>query len=258
MADQLYLSLWFPNFRLESLPAALTCVLGQLARVSGEPRVSAAATYPISFSEAPTYQRLYVTDKRAEENQDTAAATIESAVAEATEQLHDDVAYEFEMRWNLWTPDSDEAGGIGLDPIWRPKPTTVRILGFGPEFDEGDYEQNGHIRVDFGLDYPWTLESEELENGEDAEEHPSGNLLAFPSAAGSSGTLTAGEELAAGAQYIRRNVEMLLAFHPLGRKELRYLKSAALDRIGRAARGEIDRPATAPDLKLWADRRRGR
>ena len=81
MADQLYLSLWFPNFRLETLPAALTCVLRQFARISGDPRVAAAAAYPIAFSEAPTYQRLYVTDQRAEDNQDTAAANIEAAVA---------------------------------------------------------------------------------------------------------------------------------------------------------------------------------
>jgi hypothetical protein len=34
----------------------------------------------------------------------------------------------------------------------------VRIIGFGPDFDEGSYEQNGHIRVDFGLDTPWVME----------------------------------------------------------------------------------------------------
>lgn len=206
MADQLYLSLWFPNFRLEALPAALVCVLGQFARISGEPKVTAAAAYPIAFSEPATYQRLYVTDDRAEENADTTAARIDNAVAEATEQLHEDMAYEFEMKWKLWTPDA-EAGGtdIGLDAIWRPKPTNVRILGFGPEFDEGDYEQNGHIRIDFGLDYPWTMDGDEVEEEEEDEYDAGGKVLAFPG----SGTK---EELSEEAQYIRKNVEMLLAF----------------------------------------------
>ncbi|HEY0264111.1 MAG TPA: hypothetical protein VGC07_06280 [Granulicella sp.] len=98
MADQLYLSLWFPNFRLDALPAAMISVMKQFARVSRQSRVSAASTYPIDFTEAPVYQRIFVNDDRAEETDDS---TIERAVAEATEQLHDDMAYEFEMPWKL-------------------------------------------------------------------------------------------------------------------------------------------------------------
>jgi len=67
MADQLYLSLWFPNFRLETLPQALTGVLRQFATISADPRVAAASAYPIDFTESPTYQRIYVTDDRAAE-----------------------------------------------------------------------------------------------------------------------------------------------------------------------------------------------
>jgi hypothetical protein len=43
---------------------------------------------------------------------------------------------------------------------WQLQPWTVRVTGFGPEFDNGSYDQNGHIRVDFGLDSPWVLEDE--------------------------------------------------------------------------------------------------
>src|ERR1700744_2308091 len=151
MADQLYLSLWFPNFRFDTLPAALVSVIRQFALVGGEKRVAAASVYPISFSEAPVYQRIYVNDERSEE---TSASIIETAVAEATEQLHDDMAYEFEMRWNLWAPevasnyptinpdfdpDADvdpEYESAPLDPLWKLQPATVRILGFGPKFDD--------------------------------------------------------------------------------------------------------------------------
>jgi hypothetical protein len=196
MADQLYLSLWFPNFRFEALPAALVCVMRQFALISGDKRVSAASVYPISFNEAPAYQRIYVNDDRAEQNQDTSASIIETAVAEATEQLHDDMAYEFEMRWKLWSPvESDphpprhgidiypEFESIRLDTLWKPQPATVKILGFGPQFDDASFEQNGHIRIDLGLDTPWlaeTLEDEELD--EDATKHIQQNvemLLAF-------------------------------------------------------------------------------
>ncbi len=244
MADQLYLSLWFPNFRLETLPAALVSVMRQFALISGgnqtDPqtkRVAAAAAYPISFSEAPVYQRLYVTDERAEDNQDTSASIIETAVAEATEILHDDMAYEFEMKWRLWTPDSGPGSpnysadsALTLDPsgqldtLWRPHPTTVKFLGFAPEFDDSSFEQNGHIRVDFGLDYPWVLEDEDALDDEDpldigaadADEEeddtaPRSNLLAFNSDRSASKAHIA-EPLSEAAQYIQRNVEMLLAF----------------------------------------------
>ena len=193
MADQLYLSLWFPNFRFDTLPATLVSVMRQFALISKDSRVAASSVYPISFTEAPTYQRIYVNDDRAE---DTSGSIIENAVAEATEQLHDDMAYEFEMRWKLWSPETVDAqpGDTGvdiypdfesvrLDTLWKLQPATVRILGFGPRFDDATFEQNGHIRIDFGLDTPWlaeTLEDEELDE--------------------------------AATKHIQQNVEMLLAF----------------------------------------------
>ena len=194
MADQLYLSLWYPNFRLAALPAALIGVLRQFAVIArdGQPnsplgRVAVASAIPIDWTESPIYQRIYVNDDRAENSRDTEAAIIENAVAEATEQLHDDSAYEFEMRWELWQPeqDSEEAQAAGLDTLWRLQPAKVRILGFGPAFDSGAYEQNGHIRIDFGLDTPWTFESqlgEEQTLDRDTARHIQQNvekLLAF-------------------------------------------------------------------------------
>jgi hypothetical protein len=186
MADRLYLSLWYPNFRLEALPGALTGVLRQFALVGGK-RVAAATAYPINFSQPPAYQRIYVDTgqgkgvDRHESDPATSAtdAALEAAVAEATEQLHDDMAYEFEMRWHLWAPEEPDATYSRLnlasgiddahepeaeldepalhdpDALWKPRIHTVRILGFGPNFDVAGYEQNGHVLVDFGLDTPW-------------------------------------------------------------------------------------------------------
>jgi hypothetical protein len=182
MADQLYLSLWFPNFRFDALPAAVVGVLRQFARVSGLPRVAAAAAYPVSFSEPAVYQRLYVLDTRsaATESEDS---IIENAVAEAMELLHEDTAYEFEMKWQLW---GFEPGEGGLDGAWKRRPETVKVIAFGPDFDDSAFEQNGHIRVDFGLDSAWIFDEDEVWEDEDAR--------------------------AEAAQHIKENIEMLLAF----------------------------------------------
>ena len=178
MADQLYLSLWFPNFRLQALPAALTGVLRQfavIARTSSDAgnvdadmgRIVAASAYPIDWTESPTYQRIYEGDGKAfepehlDESPEAQEAQIESAVLEATAQLHDDSAFEFEMEWMLWQPKSPS----GVTPVsaWVLEPARVRFSGFGPDFDSGSYEQNGHVRVDFGLDTPWVMEDEAMD-----------------------------------------------------------------------------------------------
>src|ERR1700723_2868360 len=152
MADRLYLSLWFPNFRLPALAPAIVSVLKQFGAAGHAPRVHAAAAYPISWNEAPFYQRIY-------EEAEVQESAPEQAVAEATQILHDDFAYEFEVKWDLWGPET--VGG--LDPTWRQEPPVVRGVGFGPQFDEGAYEQNGEVRVDFGLDTPFLLEEVELD-----------------------------------------------------------------------------------------------
>ena len=157
MADELYLSLWYPNFRMVALGPALLGVLHQFALIGAvrgpghSPPIHAAAAYPISWNEAPVYQRIY--------EEDEADSAPEKAVPAALESLHEDFAYEFELSWDLWTLDSEGE----LDPIWRKRPHSLRVVGYGPEFDDGAFEQNGQIRVDFGVDTPFLQEEQALD-----------------------------------------------------------------------------------------------
>ncbi len=155
MADQLYLSLWYPNFRLTSLPAAIEKVMEQFGAVAGSSRVKSAAAYPLSWNEAPAYQRVYDKDHE----QDEVDSEPRLAIPAAMELLHDDFAYEFELVWELWSPG---ARG-GLDAVWSREPSVVRIVGFGPQFDEAAWEQNGHVRIDFGPDTPFLQEEVDLD-----------------------------------------------------------------------------------------------
>ncbi len=151
MSDTLYLSLWYPNLRVAAIPDKLMAVLEEFAAHGGEPRVYAATVWPMNWSESPIFQRVYGRGERGAEPR--------QAVEEALEILHDDYAYEFQIGWSLWELERSE----GLDPRWAREPRLVRVTGFGPLFDEGAYEQDGHIRIDFGSDAPFLEEDLDLD-----------------------------------------------------------------------------------------------
>lgn len=155
MSDTLYLSLWYPNLRLEALPDKLTAVLAAFAAHGGERGVYAATVWPVSWSESPVFQRVWGRAGAAEER----GVAPRQAVEEALELLHDDYAYEFQIGWSLWELESSG----DLDPRWVREPRLVRVTGFGPLFDEGAYEQDGHIRVEFGSDMPFLEEGADLD-----------------------------------------------------------------------------------------------
>jgi len=153
MSDTLYLSLWYPNLRLAAMADKLTAVLGAFSAHGGEARVYSATAWPVSWNESPVFQRIYGRGERGAEPR--------FAVEETLELLHEDFAYEFQIGWSLWEL---EAGGDGRDARWAREPRLVRVTGFGSLFDEGAYEQDGHIRVDFGSDAPFLEEELELKS----------------------------------------------------------------------------------------------
>jgi hypothetical protein len=194
MSDTLYLSLWYPNLRLAGLAEKLTAVLGAFAAHGGEARVYSATVWPISWNESPVFQQVY--GRRVGARVDGAAALGAEprlAVEEALELLHEDYAYEFQIGWSLWELESspgnagpstalrsaqddsalgeddsalkvDDSALGGLDARWVREPRLVRVTGFGPLFDDGAYEADGHIRVDFGSDAPFLEEDLELDS----------------------------------------------------------------------------------------------
>lgn len=140
MSDTLYLSLWYPNLRLAALPDKMTAALGTFAAHGGEAGIYSATVWPVSWKESPAFQHVYGGGAR--------GAGPQQAVEAAMELLHDDYAYEFQIRWNLWELEK----ALNVEPRWARGPRLVRVTGFGPLFDEGTYEQDGHIRIDFGDD----------------------------------------------------------------------------------------------------------
>jgi hypothetical protein len=214
MSDALYLSLWYPNLRLEGLPDKLVAVLDEFAKHGGESLVYSATVWPVNWSESPVFQQVY--GRRVGSGPAGGKLGVEprAAVEETLETLHEDYAYEFQIGWNLWELEIPEGlppqeqgpvhrdpglppheqgpvhGDPGLDPRWVRGARLVRVTGFGPLFDEGAYEQDGHVRIDFGNDTPFLEEEAELNSV--AAHHMEENIRQLVE-------LTAGVEKASGA-----------------------------------------------------------
>ena len=165
------MSLWYPNLRLEALPDKLTAVLGAFAAHGGEEKVYAATVWPVNWSEAPVFQRVY--GRMGGAPGTSPGVEPRQAVEEALELLHDDYAYEFQVGWNLWEWEDADSAALAAETTsaeeknvigrWARGPRLVRVTGYGPLFDEGAYEQDGHIRIDFGSDTPFLEEDADLD-----------------------------------------------------------------------------------------------
>ena len=143
MSDSLYLSLWFPSFSESEMLPKLLCVLRHFPFAAERSGIGYLAVHPISWNEPVIYQETF-----------DFHATPERAVETAGEFLHDDNAYEFEALWDLWAP--------GEEAAWVRAPRAVRFLARGLNFDDGAYEQEGHVQVEFGLDTPFLYEDVKL------------------------------------------------------------------------------------------------
>jgi hypothetical protein len=134
MADPLYLSLWFPNLESDELLPRALAVMQQFPFSAQRLGVTYVSLHPVSWNEATVLEQRF-----------NPGVATEQAILIASDLLHEDYAYLFEAAWDLWIPSAD-------NKQWTLQPSLVKFIAYGPEFDEGAYEQEGHIQIDFGLD----------------------------------------------------------------------------------------------------------
>jgi len=156
MPDPLYLSLWFPTFRAEEMLTRALPVLQQFPFAAAHPGITYLAVQPISWNEPSVLERRFVPP-----------VTPPEALEIAREFAQDDYALTFEAYWELWTPatngaDSALAAAAGAGAAWSRQESKVSFILHGTEFDEGTYTEDGHIEIDFGLDYPFLHEELDL------------------------------------------------------------------------------------------------
>jgi hypothetical protein len=144
MADPLYLSVWFPHFRDTEIMPRLLSVVRQFPFSAMRPGIASVVVQPVSWSEPTILERRF-----------RPGLDPEQAIAIAGDMLHQDYAYMLEAYWDLWVPneESDE---------WTVEQRPVKFIAHGPDFDEGTYQQSGHVQVDFGLDTPFLFEDLDL------------------------------------------------------------------------------------------------
>lgn len=146
MADSLYLSIWFPTFREGEMMTRTLSVLRQFPFSSVREGITYLSVHPVAWTEPTVLERRFDPGISPEEAADL-----------ATEFVHDDFAFVFEAFWDLWVPNNDEGG-----ESWVQRPAAVKFLVHGVQFDEGIYTDDGHIEVDFGLDFTFVYEGQNL------------------------------------------------------------------------------------------------
>jgi hypothetical protein len=134
MPDPLYLSLWFQNAEADDLLPHALSVMRQFPFSAERPGISYLAVHPVSWNEPTILERRL-----------QPGITPEEAVLIASDLLHEDYAYEFEAYWDLWMLSENGAQ-------WIPKPSLVRFVARGNEFDDREVEHEGDIQIDFGVD----------------------------------------------------------------------------------------------------------
>jgi hypothetical protein len=150
MPDNLYLNLWFSDSELVETFAHAAVVMQQLPFSAQLPGVSGVAVHPISWSEATVMEENF-----------RPGISPEEAVTIAAGLPHEDYAYVFEAHWDLWSPLTPQGE-------WTLRPSPVKVIVRGDEFEDSESDVQGQLQVDFGLDAPFLYEdlqlSEELES----------------------------------------------------------------------------------------------
>lgn len=145
-----YLNVWCKEFSESSLPSTLQSFLATVPLSASRPGFTQLIIRAVRYAEPPLVEhdlRLRPLD----------AAEIAAAAGEI---LHDDICYEVEAHWDLWSYDAEKKA-------WRLGPRRLEISCLAERFDDGAWEQSGHFSVDLGFEDLFTGEGN-LIGGSDA------------------------------------------------------------------------------------------
>jgi hypothetical protein len=129
MSDRLYLSCWVRGYSGSTMLRHFETMLGLFPFSKLARRGALLRIYAVEHAEPALDERDFAP-----------GASPAEIVGAAGEFTHPDCSVEVEAEWDLW-----QHGDKG----WELRPAPVRLVCFGPEFEN---ENDDHLRVELGLD----------------------------------------------------------------------------------------------------------
>jgi hypothetical protein len=129
MSDRLYLSCWVRAYSGATMLLHFETMLALFPFSRLAKRGALLNIYAVEHAEPALAERDF-----------PPGATAAEIVAQAGEFTEPDCSVEVETEWDLW-----QHGDQG----WELRPATVRLVCFGPDFDN---ENGDHLRIELGLD----------------------------------------------------------------------------------------------------------
>jgi len=138
MANQAYLSVWRKRFDEDRTLADFGKFLATVPFSVTRPGFSYLTVRAVDARESPLLE------------QDLRAVPLDSSgiVEIAGDYLHSDAAYEVHASWDLWVFDADAGSKLAPQPL--------EIFCHGEDYDEGFWQESGHIQVNLGFEHLFT------------------------------------------------------------------------------------------------------
>jgi hypothetical protein len=139
MANLSYLSIWCKEFGEERMLEQMGAFLATVPFSATKPGFTSLTIRAVDPAEPPILE------------DDLRAAPLDaSGIVEIIgNQVHSDSAYEVRTNWDLWEFDARAAK-------WQNESHGLEILCHGEDYDDGFWQQDGHIEVSLGFEHLFT------------------------------------------------------------------------------------------------------
>jgi hypothetical protein len=136
MPNQSYLSVWCPEFTEDRLLEHYAAFLGTVPFSAGKPGFDYLTIRAVDSTESPILEM------------DLRSVPLDPAgiIELSKDHLHSDCAYEARAHWDLW--DFEPASAAGF----RNEPQAVELFAHGEDYDDGAFNDNGHMRANLGFE----------------------------------------------------------------------------------------------------------
>jgi hypothetical protein len=138
MANQAYLSVWCKNFTEERILGDFGNFLETVPFSAAKPGFAYLIARAVDARESPILE------------QDLRGVPLDASgiIEIAKDYLHSDSAYEVHCYWDLCLFDAEGR--------WKLEPQPLEIFCHGEDYDEGFWQESGHIEVNLGFEHLFT------------------------------------------------------------------------------------------------------